>query len=850
MRIARIPVISTLALGVLCGAAAAGATFQPQSSIKLKTIPALGLKAHITGPTGTLYDQTGSLVANAQGSLVYFNPVYSAYNDQAADDFTVPAGFTWILQEVDVVGSYDNLPASTVNVFIYNDSSGLPGSLVQQFLSVTPTGGLATGSFEIPISPNLILGSGTYWVSVQANMSADLSQWFWTLRDQGNPESGAEGAWQNPGGGFGTCSSWGHIFTDCGTSAPGYDLAFKLIGQVGDAELAITKTASVSSVTGPIAGPPYWPGAPFTYTLSVTNNGPYLATGVVVTDPIDPQLGYQSNSCGATFAANTLTWTVGSLANGANAPCTVTISPLAGASGSIGNTATVAGDQPDPTPGNNASTATIVFTNSGTPVDLQVTKSASVASPVQRNQQFTYALTAHNNDASNAAVGVTVSDPLDAQLSYVSTGACTGSHAFAAGTYTWTVGSLAASGTQTCTFTVQVGASASGTIGNTATIFATNPDPTPGNDTSTVNLNVASADLAALKTTGFTWAIEPGDTTTFTVTASNGGPDGATTVRVQDTLDPQLAYVSDTCGNGFSTGVRTIASIASGGSSPCTVTVQANPTALGAITNTASILSADQFDPNTANNTSAPVAIGVVHNTGFDSVPMYTYTTSRAAGGPAFSWVEISGTGTALNLADDGDADVPIGFSFPFYGGAQTSVSVGNNGGLLFLPGGHTNNPNTALPGFASPFIAPYWDDLDASAGNVYTQTFTTCPATQGGTGRCFVAEWYQRPHYSGIGSATFEAILYENGTILTQYLTTDFGDAALNNGVSATIGIQGTTPAEVLQYEFDTPGSTPPSFAILFQPNGQAIPVLGGFGLLALALLLAAAGVVALRRL
>src|SRR5256885_244321 len=55
--------------------------------------------------------------------------------------------------------------------------------------------------------------SATYWVSVRANMSfAAGGQWGW---DDRTVQDNSEAAWQNPGGGFGVCPSWGHRGTEC-----------------------------------------------------------------------------------------------------------------------------------------------------------------------------------------------------------------------------------------------------------------------------------------------------------------------------------------------------------------------------------------------------------------------------------------------------------------------------------------------------------------------------------------------------------------------------------------------------------------------------------------------------------
>ncbi len=114
------------------------------------------------------------------------------------------------------------------------------------------------------------------------------------------------------------------------------------------ADLALVKSIVAPEVTA---------GGTAQFLLTVSNQGPGGATGVVVTDTLPAGLDYQSNDCGATFAAPTLTWNVGPLAAGASASCTV--SATVTTTGSFTNTATVAGNEVDPTAGDNSASAAV-----------------------------------------------------------------------------------------------------------------------------------------------------------------------------------------------------------------------------------------------------------------------------------------------------------------------------------------------------------------------------------------------------------------------------------------------------------------------------------------------------------
>jgi uncharacterized repeat protein (TIGR01451 family) len=95
---------------------------------------------------------------------------------------------------------------------------------------------------------------------------------------------------------------------------------------------------------------------PLTYTIRVTNNGPSTSPGMTVTDTLPGQVGFVSASPGCTHAAGTVTCALGSLAPSAftNATIQVTVSP--GATGTLSNSASVAGGAPDPAAANNSDT--------------------------------------------------------------------------------------------------------------------------------------------------------------------------------------------------------------------------------------------------------------------------------------------------------------------------------------------------------------------------------------------------------------------------------------------------------------------------------------------------------------
>ncbi len=96
---------------------------------------------------------------------------------------------------------------------------------------------------------------------------------------------------------------------------------------------------------------------------------------------------------------------------------------------------------------------------------------------------------------------------------------------------------------------------------------------------------------------------------------------------------------------------------------------------------------------------------------------------------------------------------------------------------------------------------------------------------------RRVVIEWHDRPRWEftgGVGTATFEAVLFEDGDILFQYLDVDFGVPTYNAGSSATVGLRGPGAPDFLQFSHNTP-SLSSSLALCFDRPGSATAC--GFG-------------------
>jgi uncharacterized repeat protein (TIGR01451 family) len=200
----------------------------------------------------------------------------------------------------------------------------------------------------------------------------------WAGTNTGFPNSWAQSTWTpaalNPGGAFTGRRTRLEVAygTDPALNGQGFDFDqvtltnFDL--QAPDARSDVcTSTEADLSVAKTDSPDPVASGGTLTYTIQVTNLGPSGSSGMTLTDTLPAGVTFVSSSPGAptcTAAGGTVTCTLGALAASATTTVTiqVTVNQL---SGTLGNTASVAGNENDPSGGNNADTETTTI--SGAP---------------------------------------------------------------------------------------------------------------------------------------------------------------------------------------------------------------------------------------------------------------------------------------------------------------------------------------------------------------------------------------------------------------------------------------------------------------------------------------------------
>ncbi len=316
---------------------------------------------------------------------------------------------------------------------------------------------------------------------------------------------------------------------------PANDSASEDTTVVEEADLAVVKTDSPDPVHA---------GEQLTWTVEVSNNGPSDATGVAVIDVLPAGVSFVSADPGCTESSGTVTCTAATLTDGDSVTFHIVVTVDPGATGTLGNTATVTADQTDPVPDNDSDSEDTTVT---TLADLAVTKTGPAT--VARGSDLDETIVVTNAGPSDA-MNVVLSDPTPGGLVFVAAAApC-------AGGFPCSLGDLPAGGSVSLTVTYHVPVDYAGAdpILNTASVSSDTPDPRPednADDAATAVDRAPACDVAVLKTGPPSAAV--GSTVIYGLHVVNNGPDGAENVVLDDATPPGLVFVeaSAPCTGGF-----------------------------------------------------------------------------------------------------------------------------------------------------------------------------------------------------------------------------------------------------------------------------------------------------------
>ncbi|MEE8392144.1 MAG: hypothetical protein V3S14_15300, partial [Anaerolineae bacterium] len=205
------------------------------------------------------------------------------------------------------------------------------------------------------------------------------------------------------------------------------------------------------------------------------------------------------------------------------------------------------------------------------------------------------------------------------------------------------------------------------------------------------------------------------------------------------------------------------------------------------------------------------------------TTPTYAISDS-VTGGVTYNWVEVSSSGTPVNMApftllsgdNWGSVPINIGFYFPFYDNVYQNLRVSTNGYIYFGATAAAGGQTPMFIGSASPpndFIAPFGANLymHPDVSRVYID--------QQGTQT--VIEFVDALWCCGLNDPhTFEIILYRDGRILTQYRQVRY---ATNPNERVVAGIENSDGSDGIAYYqnwFQEDTSLDDGLAVLYDPG------------------------------
>ncbi|WP_299921853.1 hypothetical protein [uncultured Nocardioides sp.] len=422
------------------------------------------------------------------------------------------------------------------------------------------------------------------------------------------------------------------------------------------ADLSITKTATPAV---PV------PGTEMTWTLTVTNAGPSVATGVVVRDDVaDALTGVSASSdrspepC-SVASGNVVTCPVPTMAVGATLTVTITGRLPADFTGDLDNTATVSSPVDDRTGNNSASTS-----GTATPqADVSITKTMVPTAPVP-GRAVTWTLVVGNAGPSVARDVVVTDDVLDAVTDLTASDPCVIADD---NEVTCELGDLGPGTTRTLTLGGGLPAGYTGPVDNTATVASPTDDTdTDNNSSSTGGVATPEADVSITKTMVPPVPV-PGQDVTWTIGVVNAGPSVARAVEVTDDVLDAVTGLTATTGttpNPCTIAAGNVVTCALGDLGPAntatiTLTGRLDPDHAGTVDNTASVESETDTTPGnneatTSGDTGARADVSVTK----------TLDPARPVPGQEVSWtVRVANTGpsTARSVVLTDDVDDAVG---------------------------------------------------------------------------------------------------------------------------------------------------------------------------------------------
>ncbi len=466
---------------------------------------------------------------------------------------------------------------------------------------------------------------------------------------------------------------------------------------VGVSDLAITATGQQSSV---------YVGQNIEYLLHVSNEGPDDEPDAVVTWVVPADATFVLADCpqgsGTTVTQTMVSVDVGPVGSGDAVDLSFVVNPLAGAAGQFTTTFAVQGENVDPVSSNNTASATVQVTPSA---DLAVTINPGRDGPFD-DSSWSYTELIQNLGPSDAT-GVVLTSPLPANISLISTTPSQGAAvSVQAGVASASLGAIAAGQSATVTFVVEPTSVAP--INLSASVAGDQYDPSLGDNSADYTVSTAPSDELLMSVVSQSSTVTSGQSWSFTAWVQNAGPDPATNVVMTIPLAGGLVFGSTVPSQGTSSvsGTAVVAQLGEiepGSSASVQVVVTA--TAVGAITQSASVSSAE--NSLNVNGLEGGIEVNVLASPGILQFAAASYSVTEDAG---FAQLVVTRTGGARGAVTVGYQTVSAG--------ATPGLDYVSTSGTLSFAAGATSATITV------PVLADPWDNQ-----NEYVRLLLSSPS-------------------------------------------------------------------------------------------------------------------------
>ncbi len=315
-----------------------------------------------------------------------------------------------------------------------------------------------------------------------------------------------------------------HVVTSTATDSQGNTSEFSGPGR--EANLSVTMTD---------APDPVLHGQALTYTVVVRNNGPDLATNVLLVDSLPDNVVFTSAdlSQGAVVSIinRELRLNLGSLPN--NATATAQIHVVASNLTAITNSVQVSSKQRDPDTSNNTASATTSVIPSA---DVSVAISTPDSGPLFVGSVVTVNITVQNLGPDSAS-NVRLTDTLPDALTFGSFINFPGTRS--GNSITWSLGSFNPASSATLSFKATI--NKAGTFTNSAQVVEDTTDPNAGNNAATLDFSAGAFDASKVSLYGIS-QVSGGPSSLYAINPATGaanfiGPVGFDRISAMD-FDP------------------------------------------------------------------------------------------------------------------------------------------------------------------------------------------------------------------------------------------------------------------------------------------------------------------------